>query len=329
MSHEITQRANGFNEMAYVGATPWHGLGQKLTAGADIDAWRVEAGMDWKVQRAKVRYAVGHGTTPDDYATVDGQHVLLRSDTKAALGIVSERFKVVQPRDVLEFFRDLTEGAGFAMDTAGTLHGGRVFWALASIGQDAVIKDRRDKVGGYLLLSTACDGTMATTGRFTTVRVVCNNTLSMAVRGKADAKVNHRSVFDPEAMKDELGIARDQFTAWAQTMRLLAMERVSLDTAEQHVFNVLTGKDWDKAHANEITDARDSTGFKSILSLFNGAGKGADLDGAKGTAWGLLNAVTQYVDHEIRARSTDNRLQSAWFGPGEKMKARAVELLTA
>jgi phage/plasmid-like protein (TIGR03299 family) len=329
MAHEIT-RTNGFDEMAYVGATPWHGLGQKLAAGANIDEWTVQAGMAWRVQRSKVRFATGRDQGTEQFATLDDQHVLMRSDTKAPLGIVSDRFQIVQPRQVLEFFRDLTEGAGFHLDTAGTLHGGRKFWALAKIGADAIIKDGRDKVGGYLLLATAADGTMATTGKYTGVRVVCNNTMSIALgHGKADAKISHRSKFDAEAMKDSLGIARDGFNEWARTMKMLAMERVGIDSAEQTVFTLLTDKDWDKASAEVVQEARETTGFKTIMALFNGGAKGSQFDGVKGTAWGLLNAVTEYTDHHIRARSQDNRLESAWFGPGDKLKAKALELLTA
>jgi hypothetical protein len=73
----------------------------------------------------------------------------------------------------------------------------------------------------------------------------------------------------------------------------------------------------------------ESRGFQSIQALFNGQGKGSNLDGVHGTAWGWLNAVTEYTDHHIRATSDENRIHSAWFGAGEALKARAVDLLTA
>src|SRR3546814_20756798 len=108
------------------------------------------------------------------------QKVLYRSDTKAPLAVVSKRFQVVQPGEILEFYRDLTEVGGFELETAGVLRGGRKFWALARTGQSVSLKGR-DRVDGYLLLATACDGTLATTAQFTSVRVVCNNTLSIAL----------------------------------------------------------------------------------------------------------------------------------------------------
>src|SRR6202044_3294118 len=103
-----------------------------------------------------------------------------------------DNFKIVQPGAVLEFFRDLTAAAGFTLETAGTLFGGKRFWALAAIGETASIADPADKMKGYLLLSTACDGSMATEARYTTVRVVCNNTLSSARSAGAKVRVTHR-----------------------------------------------------------------------------------------------------------------------------------------
>src|SRR5690349_19130346 len=118
MAHELTIRKNGMAEMGFVAGTAcWHGLGNELAEGASIDEWIKVTGMDWKVQRSKVRYATGKvvdgESTPPPVLTWGDQHVLFRSDTKAPLGIVSDGFKIVQPREVLEFFRDLCETNSF------------------------------------------------------------------------------------------------------------------------------------------------------------------------------------------------------------------------
>jgi phage/plasmid-like protein (TIGR03299 family) len=142
-------------EMAYVGEKAWHGLGQQVAEGATIEQMQTAAGMDWKICRSRVRYGAD-----DAPRIIEDKHVLFRNDTKAALGIVSDNYKIVQPAQVLEFFRDLTESNGFKLNTAGTLFDGRRFWALASVGEEAVIMGQ-DRVGGYLLLSTSCDGSLA------------------------------------------------------------------------------------------------------------------------------------------------------------------------
>jgi phage/plasmid-like protein (TIGR03299 family) len=331
MSHEITLRANGKAEIAYVGAKPWHGMGSELPAGASIETWQQAAGMDWKIQRAIVRYAVAHGSSPDDYMSMPEKHVLLRSDTKAGLGIVSDNFKIVQPGAVLEFFRDLTDAAGFTLETAGTLFGGKRFWALASIGETASIADASDKMKGYLLLSTACDGSLATEARYTNVRVVCNNTLGAARNGQAKVRVTHRSTFNADSVKRELGVdvAHERFAATMADMRRLADTRIMdadsiLQTAE------LFTPGASKLAREDLLKIIDSKPVQRIAELaIDNKAIGNGMDGVRGTQWGWLNSVTQYVDHEARARTAENRLNSAWFGKGSDLKERAYEMALA
>jgi phage/plasmid-like protein (TIGR03299 family) len=331
MSHELSIRANGAAEMAYVGDKPWHGMGNELQAGASIEEWQVAAGMDWKIQRAMVRYAIAHGTTPESYLSMDDRHVLLRSDTKIGLGIVSDNFKVVQPGAVLEFFRDLTAAAGFSLETAGTLFGGKRFWALASIGETASIADPADKIKGYLLLSTACDGSMATEARYTTVRVVCNNTLSAARTSGAKVRVTHRTAFKADCVKKELGVdvAHERFASTMDDMRRLADTRVTDADAMLQIAELFS-PGASKLAREDLLKVIDSKPVQRVAELaIDGRAMGSGMDGVKGTQYGLLNSVTQYVDHEARARTAENRLNSAWFGKGSELKERAYEMCLA
>ena len=104
--------------MAYAGEKPWHGLGNKLAPQQPIEAWRQQAGMDWKIEESEVRYITGNNNLGVINAFPE-QKVLYRSDTRAPLAVVSKRFKVVQPGEVLEFYRDLTSHSGFELETAG------------------------------------------------------------------------------------------------------------------------------------------------------------------------------------------------------------------
>jgi phage/plasmid-like protein (TIGR03299 family) len=101
---------------------------------------------------------------------------------------VSQRFQEVQPMEILHFYRDLTEQSGFELETAGVLKGGKKFWALARTGQSSALKGK-DVSNGYILLATACDGTLATTAQFTSIRVVCNNTLAIALKDRIIVQV--------------------------------------------------------------------------------------------------------------------------------------------
>jgi phage/plasmid-like protein (TIGR03299 family) len=314
--------AHLIEQMAYVGATPWHGLGSRLSPKQPIEIWQREAGMDWKIQDSPVHFKSDSIGALGSIHTFPDQKVLYRSDTKAPLSVVSLRYQVVQPREVLEFYRDLTEVSGFELETAGVLKGGRKFWALARTGQGTTLRGN-DQVNGYLLLATSCDGTLATTATPTTVRVVCNNTLTIALDGSAKAiKVPHSTRFDPQAVKKQLGIAVSQWDNFMHRMRMLSERKVQWHEAMGFFMNVLCDANSNMPLPAVLPNER---ALRKVQCLYEGQGRGSTLESAQGTAWGLLNAVTEYVDHERRARSIEYRMDSAWFGQGAQLKQRALE----
>lgn len=314
--------AHLIENMAFVGATPWHGLGNQLPRKQPIDVWAQRAGMDWSIRETPVCYRTNGIDQDHAVLTYADQKVLYRSDTGAALSVVGDRYRVVQPREVLEFYRDLTAVFGYELETAGVLKEGRKLWALARTGQDAMLKNQ-DAVFSYLLLATSCDGTLATVAMPTTVRVVCNNTLAIALKGATNAvKVPHSTTFDPMAVKAQLGLATSSWPAFLYRIQKMAERKVKSMEAKAYFENVLGMPGGDHAmHAPPNGRA-----LRRMQELFDGQGRGAELSSAKGTAWGLLNAVTQFVDHERRARSREHRLDSAWFGQGAIVKQRAFDL---
>lgn len=309
MAHEV-------QTMAYIGTTPWHGLGNPLTPKQPIEVWQAEAGMDWTIEETEVLYSVSGG---------DGLHlkpnpevkVLFRSDNHIPLSVVSNRYKVVQPHAVLEFYRDLVSVGGFELETAGVLKGGRKLWALAKTGQETLLRGG-DQVKAYLLLATSCDGTICTTAQFTSVRVVCNNTLQLAVSNAGGAvKVPHSTLFDPTMVKQELGLGLSAWEHFKTDIEKLASRPVHKFEAMNILVDVLGDP------SVPLAEQPNQKALNNVYALFSGGAKGADLDSANGTAWGLLNAVTEYVDQHRRARSQDYRLDSAWFGQGAGIKAKA------
>ena len=319
--------------MAYAGQTPWHGLGEHLPEHQPLEVWAEAAGMNWQIQESPVHYAIDNPLNASMFGTFDEQKVLYRSDTNTALSVVSNRYQVVQPMEVLEFYRDLTEQAGFELETAGVLKGGRKFWALARTGQSMALKGT-DLVNGYVLLATSCDGSLATVAMPTTVRVVCNNTLSIAVAVQSQAiKVSHRSSFDADAVKQRLGIAVSRWDEFMYQMKVLSERQVSTKEANRYFEHLLIGNQSDEASQQGLKCVKpqadvvmpNNRAYNKLQSMYNGHGRGAELTAAKNSAWGLLCAVTEFVDHERQARSTSNRLDSAWFGNGAQMKQQALE----
>ncbi|OTL06419.1 DUF932 domain-containing protein [Acinetobacter nosocomialis] len=324
-------------------------LGNQLPQNQPIEVWAQQAGMDWRIESSNVSFMAKNERGQNILMPYEEQRVLYRSDTHAPLSVVSQRYQEVQPKEILEFYRDLTEQSGFELETAGVLKGGRKFWALARTGQSAALKGK-DVSNGYILLATACDGTLATTAQFTSVRVVCNNTLAIALRGQNSSagvvKVPHSTKFDAEKIKQQLGISVHAWGEHMYEMKQLSQRKVTqqkaaayfdavfnntnLSIAEQDESiiqfyrNVATPKQINSSKADNKTEPN-GRAMSKVMAMFNGHGRGAELASAKDTVYGLLCSITEFVDHERRAISTDHRLDSAWFGVGANLKQRGLE----
>jgi len=329
MAHEIATAADGRASIAYINETPWHGLGQRLTEGAPLEFWQQEAGLDWTAKQSHVRFSrTFTGITGEEETVLAGSddHVVLyRSDTGGVLSVVSPKYRPVQPRQIIEFYRDLTERHGFVLETAGALKDGKKVWALANTKHALQLRGK-DEVKGYLLLATSFDGSMATQARFTSIRVVCNNTLTLADKqGRAEVVVPHSTQFDANKVKLDLGIG-DAWEAFQKNAETMSRRIVSRDESVRFFLDVYYGLDTDeKIKAFQQDEKNNKTVEKFVgrmqESLFNSPG--AHLESAKGMLWGLVQAVTHDVDFRLPSRSQENRLNKAWFGSGAAIKQRA------
>lgn len=322
--HQITINGLGRAEMAWAGDKPWHGLGQQVQQDASIDDWRKAAGLEWSILRRPVRFENAEEGA-SELLNLDGHDVLVRSDNMKGLSVVTKKYRVVQPDSVLGFFRNLTDSAGFQIETAGSLREGRTIWVLANTGlaEDIV---PGDNVKAYLLLATSYDGAIATTAVYTSTRVVCNNTLRLALHQDAESQVRirHDATFDPDAVQRQLGILADE--SWGTFVdRMKSFSATSMGATEAGI--LLAGVMAKHQAGSVSSDVTESRGFKKIMELFNGSGRGSQIAGVKNSAWGLVNAVTQYVDFERQARSNETRLNSAWFGQGARLKDEIVSEL--
>jgi phage/plasmid-like protein (TIGR03299 family) len=227
--------SNGRANMAYVGETPWHGLGFKLPAGATVDDMTIAAGLTYDVIRAPMQYVVDN-----EVLAVDNRAVLYRNDTKAPLGFVAPGYKIVQPRDVMDLFRTVCAKSGFEMETAGSLAGGSRVWALAKMTDGAYVVDK-DEVRPYLLMATSFDGTLATTAKLTAVRVVCQNTLSLSTMQDKDetdkntVKVYHSQAWDQDAALEQLGVYTSSWQKFMINTKRMAERTLTQEIGRAHV----------------------------------------------------------------------------------------------
>jgi phage/plasmid-like protein (TIGR03299 family) len=336
------EMVRGKASIAYVGEKPWHGLGQPLTKDAKIEVWAKESGLNYPILSTPVKYDIPAANTSSTLETLglghvdvetqkfDDRVVLYRGDTRRHLSIVSSKYKVVQPKEVLEFFRDLVaEGGGHMyLETAGVLFEGTRYWAMANTNMEAdVIKN--DRIRARLLLVSSCDGTLATTAKYIAERVVCNNTLKVAMGEQADAKqqvrVTHGGTFDPAKIKESLGLIDSGWETFMSNIKKMAHKKVTDLDVKNYVAEIMLNKDQMAAYEKDEGEihARVQTKLDTIFNLYKGAGMGASM--VTGTLWGALNAVTEFADHRIGEKD-DNKLWNSWFGYTDNLKSKAFEL---
>ncbi len=297
MAHEV-------ESMAYVGEVPWHGLGVEVPEDISVDDMLVRAGLDWGVHCAPMNYETKGGK----FAAVSNFRALYRDDSGDVLDITGMKYIPTQNREVLEFFREYVEAGNMALHTAGSLRGGRVIWALAKMDESFTLPGK-DKTEGFVLLANPHQYGKGMTVKFTPVRVVCHNTLTMALskHESGDVKLWHTKSFD-EGMRQEaarrLGIAREWMSQYGDEAKQLSKATI----AESDTVKLLTDYFGNPALAEDEQP-------KIVQELFTltKTGMGAGMKSANGTLWGVFNAYTEYVDHRL-GKDADTRINASWFG---------------
>lgn len=302
--------------MAYAGELPWHGLGTKVPHDLTPRQMMVKAGVDWEVNKVPTLAAI-EGVDP----IPTGTHALVRSsDNKVLAPMVGDGWEPVQNEEAFDFFTEYCLAGDMQMHTAGSLADGKIVWALAKVNESFDVLGE-DQVDSYLLFSNPHQYGKTLNVRFTPIRVVCNNTLTLSLsqNAKNEVTLNHRRAFDPQMVKEQLGIAHEKFAQYREMARFLCKKRAKQADVIQYFNNVFSlGKP--KEGVREYADlTRTAKQAFDVLETQPGA------DMAMGTWWNAVNAVTYLTDHHL-GRSADTRLQSAWFGINQNRKVQALNL---
>jgi phage/plasmid-like protein (TIGR03299 family) len=308
MSHDI-EIVNGQASMAFVGDTPWHGLGVSVPENTSAMDMMALAGCDWKV--TKLDSFVEH----EGKKVPTGMQALVRDVDGKVMTQVGPNWNPVQNSEAFSFFHEFVEAGKMTMHTAGSLQNGEIVWALAKVEDDFTLFNG-DKVESFLLFSNPHQYGKTITVRFTPIRVVCNNTLTLSLSLKAgnQVKLNHRHKFDAEQVKTTLGLAHTKMAQYRQMAEHLGAKRYTPTTLDEYLtklFGTKTGTVGDLTRTGETV--------AELVKTQPGA------NFAEGTWWSAYNAVTYFTDH-VAGRSADTRLQSAWYGVNQKKKVEALEL---
>jgi phage/plasmid-like protein (TIGR03299 family) len=317
MAHELEMLADNTASMAYVGDLPWHGLGVKVAADLTPEQMMQAANLDWEVEKTPL-YTRFKG----DQVRISDKYALTRSSDGRVLDVVGDGWNPVQNREAFQFFNDFVAAGDMEMHTAGSLKEGRNVWALAKINESFDILGG-DQVDGYLLFSNPHQYGKTVEVRFTPIRVVCNNTLTMALNQNSAkvnsmVRLNHRSVFDGDAVKEVLGVSKEKLAKYKEMAQFLSTKRYTNENIVEYFNRVFPMTSGAKADEGKLASRAANTAFE-VLDDQPGAEFG------RGTWWSAFNAVTYTTDH-LLGRSADTRMQSAWFGSNQKRKIDAANL---
>lgn len=310
----------------------WHGLGNVVAEAPKTIAEAIQlAGMDWTVEESPV---ITYGDRDSTPALVDGWKVLRRSDTRKTLHVCRESYTPVQNSEAFQWFDPIIADGDVEISAAVSLQEGKRIAITAKIkdGIEDVVKN--DPIEAFLLMFNSHDGSLSLGVKFTNVRVVCANTLAMALRGEKQtfsenmtwngktARIRHtKSIHENmNAVRDAIDIQKRAFRYSIEEYR--AMSKVDLSSAafDRYLATVFSKQlEGDR----KVQDLRQ---YEQLVQNFE-TGIGMDIKGARGTLWGAYNAVTEWTTHQRSTtddlEATRDRLNSLWFGSSAQINETA------
>lgn len=315
MPANIEER-DGQASMVYVGEVPWHSLGKRFTKYLTVAEALVEARANYLVEKWPMTYVDPHTTDMVAYEA-DNIFATVRTDTKDAVGFVGRDYTIVQNEVAFNFLNPILDSKAGIIETMGVLGNGSMAWALIRL-PEMIVVNKKDEIGKYVLVFNGFNGKQKIRAKYTPIRVVCENTLNMALKG-IDTEVAIRHTTNAEMALAEahkvMGMARAVSQAIEPIYQRMAITKLTDKQLLDYVATLIP-IDEDAKRSTRKDNIRGE-----IMRLYE-AGAGASF--SRGTLWGAFNAVTEYVDHMYSGKSApEKRLQAIWFGAGETLKVNA------
>ena len=318
MAHNLNEEGK---RMFYTGKEPWHGLGIKLDNPATSQEAIQAARLDYPLKLQDMYINIGIV----GQKTVEGKQAVVRQDNNDILGVVGDRYRIIQNTEAFSFFDNVIGEGQAVYHTAGALGKGERIWILAKLPGDLMVTPE-DKCEKYLLLVNSHDGTCTLKMFFTPVRVVCQNTLIASFKNASDGiSIRHTINYQNKVNEAQraLGIAIKYYDKLEQGLQYLSSVDLTISEVETYFEKLLIvpGKEKSMRVDNQMHE---------LVSLFE-HGEGNQMKTVRGTAWAAYNAVTEYVDHYRGVKNIEkdqtNKLKSIWMGSGANLKQKAFSYI--
>lgn len=312
----------------------WHGLGQvvdkAMTASEAIEL----ANLDYEVEKTTIHAKINSADSEMTlWQPFEDKFATYRKDTSEPLGIVGSRYEIVQNKDAFAFFDAIVDSGEAIFETAGALGKGERIFVTAKLPQDLLVKG--EECNKYIILTNSHDGTSSIVAGFTTIRVVCNNTLQAAMRGLTNkVYIEHRTGAKErlsEAYK-VMGIASKYMSEVDEIFNQMAKTEISDAQLQKYITDVMTPEY--KALKSEEEQEKVSTRFKNqVISIYDFAlsHPTQQTDAARGTVWGAYNAISGYYNYIQKYKNDEQKFTSQMFGNAnnkiQKAFQKAVELV--
>lgn len=281
--------AAAVESLMYVREVPWHGLGKQLEYAPSSKEAIIAAELDWRVDSLPIYDAAGK--------EIPGFKANTRDKDGKVLGIVGKKYTIVQNADAFDFTDSLID-EGMVYETAGSLLGGRKIWLLGKMPEQKILDDA---VEPYVCFVNSHDGTGAVKVCMVNVRVVCNNTLNLALKtAKRTWSTTHVGNMDQKLTeaRETLGLIEEYNNALAAEAEILATKKIS-DLEINKIFDTVYPID------PEVDSKRKIENVAAIKGGLMRCYDAPDIANFKGTVWGLMNAVSDYISHSTPNRVTD------------------------
>ena len=310
------------DSMMYLGETPWHGHGVALTKPPSISEALIASGLDWEVEKKPTYMTNDEGLEAigiNSY-TETGNYVTVRKDTNTILGHVSERYTILQNKDAFKPFDALLD-FGYELVTAGAIEEGKKIWILAKAPEQFKVGD--DAIQPYTFLFSSHDGSAGNSLRDTMVRIVCKNTLDLAISRKSTFSYSLKHTKNIKSNVDAL-IQRIKMSKGNVKLAVEDMNRMHEYKMNPHMLTSYLEdaipflKDRHRESMPELGIIVRNTAKpiyeKMVDNFYNGAGNKGE------TLWDAYNAITQYYTHD---KNYKDWVKSTQFGKAYDHKVSA------